>query len=357
MAVLPLVAGLAACDDFGNLPSPDSQGDLQWVVDRNAVAKAGAELPDVNDFLLTITDSKGVELYNGSYGDSPLKLTVPEGSYTIKIVSEEFTSPGFNRAVYGDEQVVVVKGGDSVTVVLECTLQNCGIKLSIASNFLTTFPNGIMFVKQGSAKLMYAYRETRVAYFNPGEISVVLNNEGKDETLFSRTLEARQILNVKISAPGVAQDGISSITVTVDTTKTWINDKWIIGGDNSGGNDGGGGAVQDPCSVAQAKEKIGQKDVWIYGYIVGGDLTTSASGKVKTEDITKPTHLALADRSTVTDKSQCMAVELPAGNIRDALNLVSHPDLIGTRVYVKGEVVEKYFGTIGLKGTNDYVRK
>ena len=52
-----------------------------------------------------------------------------------------------------------------------------------------------------------------------------------------------------------------------------------------------------------------------------------------------------------------MAVELPKGELRDALNLVDHPDLIGTRIYLKGNVVENYFGTTGLKGTSDYVKK
>ena len=356
MALVPLVAGLAACDDFGKFPSADTHGELQWDIDKESVAKAGVEIPDINDFLLTITDSKGVTLYDGAYGDSPAKLTVPAGSYTVKIVSDVFTTPAFSHPEYGDEQVVVLKAGESATVTLVCTLLNCGIRLKMASDFLASFPDGVMYVKQGSAKLMYAYKESRIAYFKPGEISVVLYNEGKDETLFTRRLEARQILTVSISAPGDADGGASSINVSLDTTKTWLSESWIIGGDNSGGGQGGE-SVPDACSVAEAFERIGQKDVWVYGYIVGGDLTTAASGEVKTSDITKATHLAMADRSSITDKTKCLAVELPAGNVRDALNLVSHPDLIGTRVYVKGEIVEKYFGTRGLKGTSDYVMK
>ena len=356
MAVLPLVAGLAACDDFGKFPGADTHGELQWEIDRESVAKAGALAPDINDFLLTIRDAKGVTLYEGAYGDSPAKLTVPAGSYTITVVSGEFTSPAFSHPVYGAEEVVVIKAGESAAVTLHCTLLNCGIRLRIAPNFLTSFPEGVMYVKQGPAKLMYAYREERIAYFKPGEIAVVLYNEGKEETLFTRTLEARQILTVNISAPGEADGGASSIKVTLDTSKTWLTDNWIIGGDNSGSG-GGGGSVPDACSVADARLMIGQKDVWVYGYIVGGDLTTSASGNVKTSGITKATHLAMADRSTVTDKASCLAVELPAGKVRDALNRVSHPDLGGPRVYVKGEIVEKYFGTAGLKGTSDYVMK
>ena len=252
--------------------------------------------------------------------------------------------------------MVVIKAGESASVMLNCTLLNCGIRLRIAPNFLTSFPDGVLYVKQESAKLMYSYMEDRIAYFKPGEVAVVLYNEGKEETLFTRTLEARQVLTVSISAPGEADGGASSIRVSLDTSKTWLTDNWVIGGDNSGGGQGGG-SVPDACSVAEARGKIGQKDIWVYGYIVGGDLTTSASGNAKTTGITKATHFAMADRSTITDKTACIAVELPAGKVRDALNLVAHPDLVGTRVYVKGEIVEKYFGTIGLKGTSDYIMK
>ena len=94
----------------------------------------------------------------------------------------------------------------------------------------------------------------------------------------------------------------------------------------------------------------------MFGYIVGGDLSTAGT-TVKTSKVTKATHLAIATRSTVTAKSSCVAVELPKGKIRDALNLVDHPDLIGTRVYLKGSLVTSYFGTTGLKGTSEYVLK
>ena len=108
--------------------------------------------------------------------------------------------------------------------------------------------------------------------------------------------------------------------------------------------------------MADATAHAGEEGVWVYGYIVGGDLT--ASGKtVKTKNLEKRTHLAIATRSSITDKASCVAVELPSGKVRDALNLVDHPDLIGQRVYVKGNLVESYFGTTGLKGTSDYAQK
>lgn len=356
MAIIPLAAGLAACDDFGRVAGGAAAGELRWTLDTEALTKAPAEIPDTNDFLLTITDAKGAVLYDGTYGDSPELLSVPAGSYTVRVVSELFTSPGFSRPQYGDEQVVVVSGGQSVTARLTCTLLNAGVRLHIASDFLTTFPNGVLYVKQGSVRLLYGYRETRIVYVLPGEkFSVLLYNDGKDETLLTRSLQPREVLTLSITAPGAG--GASAIQVALDTAKTWVNESYVIGGDNSGGSGGGNGTdVPEAYSVAQAAAHAGENGVWVYGYIVGGDLTTAGS-TVKTSGITKATHLALADRSSTTAKSSCMAVELPAGDVREALNLVSHPNLIGTRVYVKGNIVEKYFGTLGMKGTSDFVLK
>ena len=105
--------------------------------------------------------------------------------------------------------------------------------------------------------------------------------------------------------------------------------------------------------MGSAASHIGENGVWVTGYIVGGDLTSSGT-TVKTADITKSTHLALADRASVTAKASCLAVELPQGRVRDALNLVDHPDLVGRRVSVKGNIVERYFGTVGMKSTSDF---
>ena len=356
LLLIPLLAGMTACDDFSLLKGPDSMGELRWVLDKSIITKASAEIPDTNDFILTIRDAGGEILYDGSYGDSPEYLSVTPGSYTIGVVSIPFTSPAFGRPQYGDEQVVVVSAGKSITVKLDCTLLNAGIKLKIAPDFLTTFPDGVLFVKQGSVKLKYAYTEKRVAYMLPGEVSVVLYNEGQDETLFTRSLEPREVLCINISAPAPGDNGTSSIQVAVDTTKTWAHENFVIGGEN--GNNGGGGNDgedwQNAVSVAEAAGHAGENGLWVYGYIVGGDLTSSGKN-VKTDGIEKSTHLAIAERSSVTAKASCVAVELPKGAVRDALNLVDHPDLIGCRVYVKGNVVEKYFGTTGLKGTSDFV--
>ncbi len=364
-ALLPLVAVLGACDDFGLRSG--GQGELRWIIAGNGAdtRAASAEIPDTNDFILKVSDAKGKILYEGSYGDSPESLLVDAGSYTVAVHSIEFTTPGFSRPVYGDEQVVVVKAGATVTVRLNCTLENAGVRLQVAPDFLTSYPDGVLFLKSGETRLMYGYSEKRIAYFKPGPISLVLNDRGADEILLTRTLDARTILTLNISAPYGGTAATSSITVAVDTAKIWNSESYVIGGggygsgsgsEGSGGDDDSGTGLDSAYSVAQAVDHIGEDEIWVFGYIVGGDLS-SAGTTVKTSKFTKATHLAIAARSSVTTKASCIAVELPKGPVRDALNLVDHPDLVGTRVYLKGSLVTSYFGTTGLKAVSDYVLK
>ena len=334
-ALLPLVAALGACDDFGLRSG--GQGELRWIIgDSGSGTRASAaEIPDTNDFILKVSDAGGRILYEGAYGDSPESLLVDAGSYTVAVHSIEFTAPA-------------------------------GVRLQVAPDFLTSYPDGVLFLKSGDTRLMYGYSEKRIAYFKPGPISLVLNNRGADEILLTRTLDARTILTLSISAPHGGAAAASSITVAVDTAKVWNNESYVIGGGGSGsgsGSGGGSGGDDDPgseldnaYSVSQASDHVGEDGVWVFGYIVGGDLSTAGT-TVKTSKPTKATHLAIAARSTVTAKASCVAVELPKGAVRDALNLVDHPDLIGSRVYLKGSIVASYFGTTGLKSVSDYVLK
>ena len=346
LAALPLFACLVeACDDFEAVLGADQAGELRWSMYN--VTKSAREMPDSNSFILTVRDAGGSVLYEGYYGHSPTVLQVRPGTYTVKAVSGEFLEPAFERPQYGDQQTVVVESGQKVTVRLACALVNCGVQLDIAPEFPASYPDAALFLEQETSRLQYAFDEKRTAYFFPGEVSLLLSDGGTEQKLLSRSLMARDILRLRISAAPEVQGG--SIEVGIDTTRNWIDDSYVVGGTG----DDPGSCPDAAISVGDAAAHAGEKDVWIYGYIVGGDL--SASGKnVKTSGITKPSHLALAARSSVTEKAYCVAVELPTGSVREALNLVDHAELIGRQVFLKGNVVEKYFGTTGLKGTSDY---
>lgn len=320
---------------------------------RISPSKADSEIPDTNDFILKVADSAGKILYEGAYGASPEKLMVDPGTYSLSVRSAEFPKPAFSSPQYGDDQEVVVKGGESVHVKLLCSQVNSGVRLKVAQDFLTSYPGGVLFLNSADGRLMYGFTETRIAYFKAGDVTLQLSeNGGAPKDLITRSLMPSEILTLNISAPSA---GGNTVNIAVDTSKIWTVEDYVIGGDVDGGQNGGEN-IDSAISVSDAAAHAGKNGVWIYGYIVGGDLT-SAGKNVKTSDITKDTHLAVAARSSVTAKSSCVAVELPKGTVRDALNLVAHPEYIGTRIYVKGNIVSSYFGTTGLKGTNEYLRK
>lgn len=348
MALLPfLVAGASACDDFGLATDPDGQqGELRWTLDGGDLfTKAlSAEIPDTNDFLLSISDEQGALLYNGLYGDSPEYLPVKPGNYTVGVRSIAFSAPAFDRPQYGDEQVVMVSAGEKVSVALRCTLLNAGIRLRLSAGFLSAYPDGTLYVGQNGERLKYLYTEKRTAYVQAGDMSLTLYDGGQDRTLLTRRLSAREILTLGIHVAD--NDGLGNVQVHVDTAKVWTGGDLVIGETPSGEGD-----TPQAIPVGDVPAHVGEKGVWVHGYIVGGDLTSNGKS-VKTSGFSKATHLALADRSSVTAKASCLAVELPKGEVRDALNLVDHPELVGKRVYVKGDLVSAYFNTRGLKNTS-----
>lgn len=73
---------------------------------------------------------------------------------------------------------------------------------------------------------------------------------------------------------------------------------------------------------------MGEKDVWVKGYIVGYYSGTSYSSFVNNADsVTRNTNIALATSTTETDPAKTFPVSLSTGSvIRDVLNLQTHPE-------------------------------
>ncbi len=125
-----------------------------------------------------------------------------------------------------------------------------------------------------------------------------------------------------------------------------MNESFVIGGSN-----GKGESDETSYTVSQAKASVGEEDVWVSGYIVGGDLT-SASASFEAPFSSK-TNLLLGSRTSSSDREACIAVQLPSGKVRDDVNLVDNPNMLGKKVCFKGDIVESYFGITGLKNVTD----
>ena len=120
----------------------------------------------------------------------------------------------------------------------------------------------------------------------------------------------------------------------------------------------GDGTKESPYSVAHTISNIyadgAQKAAWITGYIVGGvDGKSITDNAVFSAATATNTNILISDNPNAQSVAECIPVQLPAGAVRDALNLVSNPGNLGKKVKLNGSV-EKYFGVAGFKTVTEY---
>ena len=116
-------------------------------------------------------------------------------------------------------------------------------------------------------------------------------------------------------------------------------------GNNGGGETAPAGSQANPYSVKSAVKHQGEKDKWVEGYIVGVYNFDAADQFVFGLDAVN-SNILMADETGTP--SEYIAVQLPVGDIRAALNLVDNPDNLGKKVKVYGSL-EKYCGISGVK--------
>lgn len=118
------------------------------------------------------------------------------------------------------------------------------------------------------------------------------------------------------------------------------------------------GTKENPLSVSAFLDygANGQtvEDCWLTGVIVGyvaGQSIDGATFSASGSDVSA-TNLLVAASADVKDAADCVAVQLPAGDVRKALNLKDNPGNLGKTVVLHG-VREKYFGVVGLKSVDE----
>lgn len=113
----------------------------------------------------------------------------------------------------------------------------------------------------------------------------------------------------------------------------------------------GNGTLSNPYIVADVLGLYADGDtipsVWVKGIIKGA--ADGALNKVQTENVQVPSNLVLTDES-----GKIFPVALASkSDHRAALNLVDNPSLLGTTIYVKGDIL-KYFSQAGVKNVTDW---
>ena len=110
------------------------------------------------------------------------------------------------------------------------------------------------------------------------------------------------------------------------------------------------------CTVTEALAAFvaGEaKPAVVKGYIVGSIDGKSIDDANFSGTATANTNLLIADDADETDITKCLAVQLPSGAVRSALNLVDNPGNYKKLVSLTGSL-EKYFGVAGLKSVKEY---
>lgn len=121
----------------------------------------------------------------------------------------------------------------------------------------------------------------------------------------------------------------------------------------------GEGTMQNPYSVKGAMLNQNGKLGWVKAYIVGyipsgGDVSSTISDVVFGAEGAGETNMVVSVSPDDKNINNCLAVQLPAGEIRDSLNLKGHPQNLYQEVMLLG-TMEKYFGGSGIKNVQAYI--
>ena len=111
------------------------------------------------------------------------------------------------------------------------------------------------------------------------------------------------------------------------------------------------GTEANPYTVTDAKTVGSGTDVFVKGYIVGFIPDKSLSEAVFSAEKAVNLNVIIAASADETDVNKCMPVQLPAGDIRTAVNLKDNAANLGQEVLLCGNL-ESYFGVIGVKSTS-----
>lgn len=160
-----------------------------------------------------------------------------------------------------------------------------------------------------------------------------------------------------LATPG-EELGMKAFTGNTGAVNTWrIEGVTVPGSETPGGpvaeGDGSEAKPYNPTQVLAKGKSVNEPGKWVSGYIVGYVPDKYLDGALFTVPATSATNVLLATTPDETDYSKCVPVQVPAGNIRSALNLMDNPGNHKKLCSVYGTLVA-YFGVAGVKETSDY---
>jgi uncharacterized protein len=116
-------------------------------------------------------------------------------------------------------------------------------------------------------------------------------------------------------------------------------------------------SAADVLTVSEAIEAQGQKDQTVEGFIVGTVKGTASGTNLSYQHegpFSANTNLAIADSPNETDKNKIIPVQLPNTALRAELNLKDHPENLGKKIQIRGDL-EAYFAVPGHKNADWFI--
>ena len=307
---------------------------------------------DSNSYLLTITSSAGRVIYDSTYIGRPDVFYVQAGTYKIRVVSGTFTEPSF-FPLFGQEQTVKAIKDSTMRVQLISRQLTGGIRFTFTTAFTEWFKGVGLYLKRDTVMSKYGYGTRLYKYFYPGEIQVIYKNKDGDPSytppsrpsyadtiLFKRKLKAAELVTISLDYD-ITKVSYNGFGLKIDTARIRKDEYFNLGGI----------APYGCISVWYAQNHIGDT-LKLFGYIVGGDATTTTFKKVK--PFASKTHIVVGAQDWQSLREKTIAIELPNGEIRRQLNLVDHPELIKKPIVIDGIVSDSYFGYPGMKNITSY---
>ncbi|HNR27839.1 MAG TPA: DUF6359 domain-containing protein [Bacteroidales bacterium] len=343
-----LLAAMWACDGLKFVPGPE--GFLVVDVAIETPFGVRTKSSSLDSYVFLLIKQGGDTLYNSTVGaitGSPLSLK--PGNYTIEVYNEAFTEPAFDKPYYYGMQTAEVIGGESCEVLLICKQENAGIRVLFSEEFSGQYTTFSMNISGTGGSLKFDNTSvSKWGYFFPGTITLTLTADGFPTEPIERTIQAKYMYNFLVEGSGSTKDNVEPVlTLSVDTTHTWISGLW-----NDTEGTVRGLTKETAYTIAEARNLPGGlSDIWVCGYIVG---CYSSGGTYFYSGNESATNLALADTNSEMDKANTYPVELPAGAIRDALNLVDNPQHLSKKIWIRGNTSASYFSLPGLKSAKDY---
>lgn len=321
------------------------------------------DMPDTNLFILSIKKATGDSVYMGLYSHKPTDFKLAAGTYDIEVYSREFTVPEFDAPRYYDSGSVVVESGKITSISFLCHQSNGAIRLGFTTEFKDRFVGYVAQVEDCKGNALYSFAQSHFLYINPGDVFIWLkamdSSGGVSETgssfLISRkSIAAMEMVTVNLhtsvaggGSEGEIPSGDSQVFtgILIDTSSVWLSENVVVGERHDGST------KELALSVDEIAGYVGVKGVWVSGYVAGYLTQASliSSGPFETE-----TNIAIASIAGEKNKAFCAGVALTAGSIRTSLNLKNNPSNLGKKVFVKGTIVETYFGLKGVNGVTEY---